>query len=98
MFHGRLCPPPIELCITLNLGQAFIRLGDDIKGMKYLAKADSIQTLYSRLENLKLDVERNPNNPRKWLALAEALEYADMKPEADQARLAIHYTSALKNK
>ena len=48
--------------------------------------------------DLMLDVERNPNNPRKWLALAEALEYVDMKPEADQARLAVHYTSALKNK
>ena len=89
---------PLYEGLHYNLGQAFIRSGDDIKGMKYLAKADSIQTLYSRLENLKLDVERNPNNPRKWLALAEALEYADMKPEADQARLAVHYTSALKNK
>ena len=28
----------------------------------------------------------------------QALEYVDMKPEAFQARLAFHYTSALKNK
>ena len=89
---------PLYEGLHYNLGQAFIRSGDNIKGIKYLAKADSIQTLYSRLENLKLDVERNPNNPRKWLALAEALEYAGMKTEADQARLAVHYTGTLKNK
>ena len=89
---------PLYEGLHYNLGQAFIRSGDNIKGIKYLAKADSIQTLYSRLENLKLDVERNPNSPRKWLALAEALEYAGMKTEAYQARLAVHYTGSLKNK
>ena len=89
---------PLYEGLHYNLGQAFIRSGDNIKGIKYLAKADSIQTLYSRLENLKMDVERNPNNPRTWLALAEALEYAGMKKEADQARLAVHYTGTLKNK
>ena len=89
---------PLYEGLHYNLGQAFIRSGDNIKGIKYLAKADSIQTLYSRLENLKMDVERNPNNPRTWLALAEALEYAGMKKEADQAHLAIHYTGTLKNK
>ncbi len=89
---------PLYEGLHYNLGQAFIRSGDNIKGMQYLAKADSIQTLYSRLENLKLDVERNPNSPRKWLALAEALEYAGMKTEADQARNAVHYTGTLKNK
>jgi len=89
---------PLYEGLHYNLGQAFIRSGDNIKGIKYLAKADSIQTLYSRLENLKMNVERNPNNPRTWLALAEALEYAGMKKEADQAHLAIHYTGTLKNK
>ncbi len=89
---------PLYEGLHYNLGQAFIRSGDNIKGIKYLAKADSIQTLYSRLENLKLDVERNPNSPRKWLALAEALEYAGMKTEAYQARLDVHYTGSLKNK
>ena len=89
---------PLYEGLHYNLGQAFIRSGDNIKGIKYLAKADSIQTLYSRLENLKMDVERNPNNPRTWLVLAEALEYAGMKKEADQARLAVHYTGTLKNK
>ena len=89
---------PLYEGLHYNLGQAFIRSGDNIKGIKYLAKADSIQTLYSRLENLKMDVERNPNNPRTWLALAEALEYAGMKKESDQARLAVHYTGTLKNK
>ena len=84
--------------VYYNLGQAYIRSGNNNTGSQYLLKADSIQTLYSRLENLKLDVERNPNNPRKWLALAEALEYAGMRPEADQARLAVHYTGTLKNK
>ena len=76
---------PLYEGLHYNLGQAFIRSGDNIKGIKYLAKADSIQTLYSRLENLKMDVKRNPNNPRTWLALAEA-------------RLAVHYTGTLKNK
>ena len=89
---------PLYEGLHYNLGQAFIRSGDNIKGIKYLAKADSIQTLYSKLDNLKMDVKRNPNNPRTWLALAEALEYAGMKKEADQARLAIHYTGTLKNK
>ena len=89
---------PLYEGLHYNLGQAFIRSGDNIKGIKYLAKADSIQTLYSKLDNLKMDVKRNPNNPRTWLALAEALEYAGMKKEADQARLAVHYTGTLKNK
>ena len=54
------------------------------------------------LDSVGQDVEEllppDTDIPGGNISLAEALEYADMKPEADQARLAVHYTSALKNK
>ena len=81
-----------------NLGQALIRSGNSNVGSQYLLKADSIQTLYSSLENLKLAADRNPDNQIKWLDLAIAYESVGMKTEADQARLAAQFTGALKNK
>ena len=81
-----------------NLGQAFIRLGNNNIGSQYLLKADSIQTLYSSLENLKLAADRNPDNQRKWLELAKAYDSVGMKVEAGQARFAAQFTNTLKNK
>jgi len=63
----------------------------------YSCQSDSIQTLYSNLENLKLAADRNPDNQRKWLELAKAYDSVGMKA-ADQARLAAQFTSTLKNK
>lgn len=84
--------------VYYNLGQAFIRLGNNNIGSQYLSKVDSIQTLYSGLENLKLAVDRNPDNQIKWLELAKAYESAGMKTEAGQARLAAQFTGTLKTK
>ena len=81
-----------------NLGQALIRSGNSNVGIQYISKADSIQTLYSSLENIKLAVDKNPNNQREWLALAKAYESTGMKTEADQARLAAQFISTFKNK
>ena len=64
----------------------------------YSCQSDSIQTLYSNLENLKLAADRNPDNQRKWLELAKAYDFVGMKAVADQARLAAQFTSTLKNK
>ena len=64
----------------------------------YSCQSDSIQTLYSNLENLKLAADRNPDNQRKWLELAKAYDSVSMKAVADQARLAAQFTSTLKNK
>ncbi len=64
----------------------------------YSCQSDSIQTLYSNLENLKLAADRNPDNQRKWLELAKAYDSVGMKAVADQARLATQFTSTLKNK
>ena len=66
--------------------------------MAYSCQSGSIQTLYSNLENLKLAVDRNPDNQRKWLELAKAYDSVGMKAVADQARLAAQFTSTLKNK
>ena len=64
----------------------------------YSCQSDSIPTLYSNLENLKLAADRNPDNQRKWLELAKAYDSVGMKAVADQARLAAQFTSTLKNK
>ena len=77
---------------------AWFKLGNNNIGSQYLLKADSIQTLYSNLENLKLAADRNPDNQRKWLELAKAYDSVGMKAVADQARLAAQFTSTLKNK
>ena len=84
--------------VYYNLGQEFIRLGNNNAGSQYLSKVDSIQTLYSSLENLKLAVDRNLDNQIKWLELAKAYESVGMKTEAGQARLAAQFTGTLKNK
>ena len=84
--------------VYYNLGQAFIRSDNNNTGSQYLLKADSIQTLYSNLENLKLAADRNPDNQRKWLELAKAYDSVGMKAAAGQARLAAQFTSTLKNK
>ena len=64
----------------------------------YSCQSDSIQTLYSNMENLKLAADRNPDNQRKWLELAKAYDSVGMKAAAGQARLAAQFTSTLKNK
>ena len=84
--------------VYYNLGQAFIRSGNNITGSQYLLKADSIQTLYSNLENLKLATDKNPDNQRQWLELAKAYDSVGMKAAAGQARLAAQFTSTLKIK
>ena len=77
---------------------AWFKLGNNNIGSQYLLKADSIQTLYSSLENLKLAADRNPDNQRKWLELAKASDSVGMKVEAGQARFAAQFTNTLKNK
>ena len=77
---------------------AWFKLGNNNIGSQYLLKADSIQTLYSSLENLKLAADRNPDNQRKWLELAKAYDSVGMKVEAGQARFAAQFTNTLKNK
>ena len=80
-----------------NLGQASIRLGNNSLGNKYLAMADSVQKLYTKMENLELALDKEPGNYRNWLALIKLYESAGMKRKAEQALFASQFTKSLKN-
>lgn len=65
-----------------SLGQALIRLGRLDDGQRFLARADSLQELDSRIERLRKQAEVDPGNILNWLRLGSILHSLQRLEEA----------------
>lgn len=56
-----------------NLGQALVRMGRQEKGKQVLAKADSLQEVDSKIEQLRSAANQNPRQAQTWVKLGDGL-------------------------
>ncbi len=56
-----------------NLGLALERIGNETDSRKYLAKADTLRRLQSRVAHLQMQVQNNPEEFMRWVELGEVL-------------------------
>lgn len=65
---------PYHYAAHYNLGRAYARLGQQERAEEYLAKADTLQEAQAEIARLQTMARQNPNQPKHWLSLAQALQ------------------------
>lgn len=68
-----------------NLGQALLRLDRSDEAERYLAAADSLEKVQSRIEQLRSQAQNAPSDVERWRNLAQALKEAGRLEEAQEA-------------
>jgi len=68
-----------------NLGQAYLRVGQQDKGEKYLVLADSLQKQQEEIEELEGLADLNPNQTGRWIRLGNAYRAAGRIQDAIEA-------------
>jgi len=68
-----------------NLGQALLRLDRGDEAERYLAAADSLEEVQSRIEQLRSQAQNAPSEVKRWRTLARALKEAGRLDEAEDA-------------
>ncbi|MDZ7360058.1 MAG: tetratricopeptide repeat protein [candidate division KSB1 bacterium] len=76
---------PWHYWANYNLGQAFVRLGREAEGKRYLAKAESLQVELKNIQDWENLVENNPDQLMLWVNYGEALRRAGRFDEAIEA-------------
>jgi tetratricopeptide (TPR) repeat protein len=76
---------PWHYWANYNLGQAFVRLGRQDEGKRYLAKAESLQAELKNVQDWENLVENNPDQLMLWVNYGEALRRAGRIEEAIEA-------------
>jgi tetratricopeptide (TPR) repeat protein len=65
---------PYHYAAHYNLGRAYARLGQEEQAQEYLAVADTLQQAQSKIARLETMARENPDQPKHWLDLAQALQ------------------------
>ncbi|MFB6249446.1 MAG: tetratricopeptide repeat protein [Salinibacter sp.] len=68
-----------------NLGQALLRLDRSDEAQRYLAAADSLEQVQSRIERLRSQAQSAPSEVKRWRTLGQALKGAGRLQEAQEA-------------
>lgn len=68
-----------------NLGRALLQLGREDEAERYLERAEVMQALDVDIEQARLDVQRFPDIPNRWIDLARLLVEAGRYGEAEDA-------------
>jgi len=76
---------PWHYWANYNLGQAWVRLGREAEGKRYLAKAESLQVELKNIQDWENLVENNPDQLMLWVNYGEALRRAGRLDEAIEA-------------
>ncbi len=76
---------PWHYWANYNLGQAFVRMGREQDGKRYLAKAESLQVELKNIQDWENLVENNPDQLMLWVNYGEALRRAGRFEEAIEA-------------
>lgn len=68
-----------------RLGQALIRQGREEAAQPYMNAADSLQQMNDKISQLRTMAEQNPDQPKRWITLGQALRKAGRYQEAMEA-------------
>ncbi len=68
-----------------NMGQAYLRLGEQGKAGYYLSRADTLENLGAKIAEAQAAAYQQPDRVDRWLNLADIMLYAGRLDEAQQA-------------